>query len=108
MSELSLYLFDDAVARGWQPFALTRPIGELLLGAHTFRARAERLFGVRCAGHITSAHLSGFEEPDAAGVVTASQVESSTARLFLSSRAVLEWTFPQLGGDAATLRIGDE
>src|SRR5690606_5638683 len=69
MQKAELYLFDDAVARNWQPFSLTRPIGELLYGAHTFRARAERLLSIRCAGHVTASHLGGFEEPGAAPVI---------------------------------------
>jgi UDP-N-acetylglucosamine diphosphorylase / glucose-1-phosphate thymidylyltransferase / UDP-N-acetylgalactosamine diphosphorylase / glucosamine-1-phosphate N-acetyltransferase / galactosamine-1-phosphate N-acetyltransferase len=91
MAELTLYLYDDEVARAWQPFALTRPIGELLLGAHTFRARAELLFGARCAGHITADHLLGFDEPYAAPVVAHGDIRTDRARLFLSSRAVFDW-----------------
>jgi UDP-N-acetylglucosamine diphosphorylase / glucose-1-phosphate thymidylyltransferase / UDP-N-acetylgalactosamine diphosphorylase / glucosamine-1-phosphate N-acetyltransferase / galactosamine-1-phosphate N-acetyltransferase len=104
-----LYLFDDARARDWQPFALTRPIGELLLGAHTFRRRAERVLGARCAGHITAAHLSGFEEPEAAPVVMAESIDSTRPRLFVSSRVVLAWgQAVRWPATRATLRIGDE
>jgi UDP-N-acetylglucosamine diphosphorylase/glucosamine-1-phosphate N-acetyltransferase len=105
MQDLQLYLYDDAVARGWQPFALTRPIGELLLGAYTFRARAERLFGVRCAGHITAEHLRGFEEPDAAPVIDIADIGTAAPRLFLSSRVVLDPTTLALPTHAAVLRI---
>jgi UDP-N-acetylglucosamine diphosphorylase / glucose-1-phosphate thymidylyltransferase / UDP-N-acetylgalactosamine diphosphorylase / glucosamine-1-phosphate N-acetyltransferase / galactosamine-1-phosphate N-acetyltransferase len=108
MSDLKLYLYDDAAAREWQPFALTRPIGELLLGAYTFRARAERLFGVRCAGHVTAPHLAGFAEGDAAPVVDAAQIDRDRPRLFLSSRLVLDgpaFTAPTV---PAVLRAGDE
>jgi UDP-N-acetylglucosamine diphosphorylase / glucose-1-phosphate thymidylyltransferase / UDP-N-acetylgalactosamine diphosphorylase / glucosamine-1-phosphate N-acetyltransferase / galactosamine-1-phosphate N-acetyltransferase len=92
MTDLKLYLYDDDVARGWQPFALTRPGGELLLGAHTFRQRAERVFGAACAGHVTSEHLAGFGEPGAAPVVDAARIGSGIPRLFLCSRALPEWT----------------
>ncbi|CAN5835896.1 putative sugar nucleotidyl transferase [soil metagenome] len=91
MTAFSLYLFDDAVAREWQPFALTRPVGELLLGAYTFRRRGELLFGMRCAGHVTAAHLAGFEEPESAPVVALPDIDTSGPRLFLSSRAVPDW-----------------
>ena len=91
MQNAELYLFDDAVARSWQPFALTRPIGELLYGAHTFRARAERLLNVRCAGHVTAPHLSGFEEPGAAPVIRLDDIPTDRPRVFLSSRAVVDW-----------------
>lgn len=109
MTGLKLYLFDDAVARSWHPFALTRPAGELLLGAHTFRARAERLLGVRCAGHISSDHLRGFEEPGAAPVVSLGDVPADVPRVFLSSRAVIDWNaLRTLPAGASLLRAGDD
>ena len=109
MEKPALYLFDDAVARSWQPFALTRPIGELLLGAYTFRARAERLLGLRCAGHVTADHLSGFEEPAAAPVVRLDAVPTGTPRVFLSSRAVVDWdALRQLPAGTALLRAGGD
>jgi UDP-N-acetylglucosamine diphosphorylase/glucosamine-1-phosphate N-acetyltransferase len=86
-----LVLFDDAVARGWQPFALTRPAGELMFGAFTLRARTERILGMRCVGAIASPHLRGFEEPGAPPVVAAGDVSDARGRLFLSARAVPEW-----------------
>ena len=64
MKELDLVLYDDARAASWQPFTLTRPAGELLLGVFTARARAERIFGVTCIGHIAD-NLDGFEEEGA-------------------------------------------
>jgi UDP-N-acetylglucosamine diphosphorylase / glucose-1-phosphate thymidylyltransferase / UDP-N-acetylgalactosamine diphosphorylase / glucosamine-1-phosphate N-acetyltransferase / galactosamine-1-phosphate N-acetyltransferase len=91
MSELSIFLFDDATARDWQPFALTRPVGELMFGAFTFRERAERLFAARCAGHIAAPHLIGFDEDGAAPVVSAGDRLLDGARLFLSSRALVDW-----------------
>jgi UDP-N-acetylglucosamine diphosphorylase / glucose-1-phosphate thymidylyltransferase / UDP-N-acetylgalactosamine diphosphorylase / glucosamine-1-phosphate N-acetyltransferase / galactosamine-1-phosphate N-acetyltransferase len=104
---LKLYVYDDATARGWQPFALTRPAGELLFGAWTFRARAERLFQTRCAGHITSEHLTGFAEGDAPAVIDPSGIGRSAPRLFISSRAVLagslDFVTPTV---AAELRAG--
>jgi UDP-N-acetylglucosamine diphosphorylase / glucose-1-phosphate thymidylyltransferase / UDP-N-acetylgalactosamine diphosphorylase / glucosamine-1-phosphate N-acetyltransferase / galactosamine-1-phosphate N-acetyltransferase len=106
LSRAGLYLYDDAVARSWQPFALTRPVGELLLGAHTFRARAELLLGMRCGGHISSAHLHGFEEPDAAGVVDAGAIGTDVARLFLNSRALLDWQDVPLSAGRSLLRAG--
>lgn len=91
MTELQLYLFDDGVAREWQPFALTRPVGELLLGAHTFRGRAERLLGASCRGHIAAPHLRGFEESGAAPVIDLADVPVDVPRVFLSSRAIVDW-----------------
>ena len=107
MVELTLYLFDDGAARRWEPFALTRPIGELLLGAHTFRARAELLFGARCAGHVSAEHLLGFDEPYAARVVAAHSIGKDRPRLFLSSRAVLDWDVRIDARERATLLSTD-
>lgn len=109
MAELRLYLYDDAVARQWQPFALTRPGGELLLGAHTFRARAELLFGAACCGHLTAAHLAGFQETGAAPVVEPSAISRRHHRLFFSSRALADWDFEFRPPDtAAVLRMAGE
>ena len=66
----AVYLFDDTRARGFQPFALTRPAGEMRAGALLVRERWTRLLGVPAAGHLTSAHLTGFDEPGAAPVLT--------------------------------------
>ena len=62
-------LYDDARARAFEPFALTRPAGELRAGALLVRERWERALGENVAGHVTSAHLAGFSEPGAAPVL---------------------------------------
>lgn len=55
-------LYDDAVARAAEPFALTRPFGELRAGALLIRERWERLLGVPAAGFIGARHLADFSE----------------------------------------------
>lgn len=60
MSDLVLY--DDAVARNFEPFALTRPIGELRAGAKLLRQRWEFAFKARASGFVSSKHLASFEE----------------------------------------------
>jgi UDP-N-acetylglucosamine diphosphorylase/glucosamine-1-phosphate N-acetyltransferase len=90
--DLSLVLFDDAVAAKWEPFALTRPVGELLFGTMKLRARAERVFGARCTAHLAAEHLRGFEEADAPPVLGYPDAPADGDRLFLSSRAVPDWT----------------
>ena len=60
-----LYLYDDAVARAFEPFALTRPAGELRAGALLVRERWERAFGARAVGFVGAPHLAAFEELDA-------------------------------------------
>jgi UDP-N-acetylglucosamine diphosphorylase / glucose-1-phosphate thymidylyltransferase / UDP-N-acetylgalactosamine diphosphorylase / glucosamine-1-phosphate N-acetyltransferase / galactosamine-1-phosphate N-acetyltransferase len=117
-----LVLFDDALALAWRPFSLTRPAGELMYGAFTMRARAERVFRARCIGHVTAPHLAGFEEPGAPPVVATwsfldaggaartavSDLPTDRARLFLNARAVPAWdaAFAPPAG-AAEVRIGN-
>ena len=83
-----LFLFDDPVARNWHPFALTRPAGEILFGTETLRARCERVFGLRCEGHISGAALEGFEEPGAPPCVAGPGRTADGHTLLLSSRFV--------------------
>ena len=91
MPDLSIILCDDRVAREWEPFALTRPVGELLYGALTFREGAERVFGGRCVGHFGAPHLTTFEEGGAPGVESNPGSHRTGARLFWLSRAVPAW-----------------
>jgi UDP-N-acetylglucosamine diphosphorylase/glucosamine-1-phosphate N-acetyltransferase len=111
-SSLSLVLFDDAVAARWEPFALTRPGGELVFGTMTLRARAERVFGARCVAQLAADHLQGFAEGDAPPVLRYDDAPAEGERLFLSSRAVPAWgsgeTWRERRGGAGTVLIGDE
>ena len=65
-----IYLYDDACARTFEPFALTRPTGEMRAGALLVRERWERALGARVAGYVSSPHLAHFEEPGAPPVLT--------------------------------------
>jgi len=60
-----LYLYDDAHARQFEPFALTRPVGELRVGARLIRERWQRATRAPAAGFISAPHLVDFEEADA-------------------------------------------
>jgi UDP-N-acetylglucosamine diphosphorylase/glucosamine-1-phosphate N-acetyltransferase len=91
MIDFDLVLFDDAIARSWQPFTLTRPAGELLFGAMRTRERAERIIDAACIGHVTHPDLIGFDEPAAPPVINLATLPTTRARLFLSSRAILDW-----------------
>lgn len=108
MRNLSIVLYDDATARLWEPFALTRPAGELLFGALTLRARAERVFGGRCVLHLAAEHLRGFEEEGAPPVGTVAEVARDGDRLFWLSRALPAWSAADaLGGlTEGPIRIG--
>jgi UDP-N-acetylglucosamine diphosphorylase/glucosamine-1-phosphate N-acetyltransferase len=64
-----LVLYDDARARTFEPFALTRPLGEVRAGAELIRRRWEVALGRTCAGHCAAPHLAGYTEPWAPGVL---------------------------------------
>lgn len=85
-----LWLFDDAVARGWEPFALSRPIGELIFGTLLLRERTESVLRSRCRGHLCGPSLEGFTEPGAPPAVAAESVDASRPRVLVSSRTVLD------------------
>jgi UDP-N-acetylglucosamine diphosphorylase/glucosamine-1-phosphate N-acetyltransferase len=61
----TLVLYDDARARRFEPFALTRPVGELRAGAELLRRRWERAAGVPATGFMGAPHLAAFQEFDA-------------------------------------------
>lgn len=112
MTAPSLILFDDAQAQRWEPFALTRPVGELLFGALTLRERAERVLGLRCITHLTADHLRGFEEAGAPPVRGMDELPVDGDRLFLSSRAVPAWSagqeFSEMAGGPSAIQIAGE
>jgi UDP-N-acetylglucosamine diphosphorylase/glucosamine-1-phosphate N-acetyltransferase len=83
-----LYLFDDAIADGWQPFALTRPVGEIRFGSFLLRERIERWTRLEADGHLTRPWLALFEEPGAPPVLEPDALPVSEDRLLLSSRFV--------------------
>jgi UDP-N-acetylglucosamine diphosphorylase/glucosamine-1-phosphate N-acetyltransferase len=58
-------LFDDARARAFEPFALTRPAGELRAGGELVRQRWERALGRPVSGFVGAAHLADFDEAGA-------------------------------------------
>lgn len=60
-----IYFYDDAVARGFEPFALTRPVCELRAGALLLRERWEFALGLKSAGFLAGEHLAHFDEPGA-------------------------------------------
>lgn len=109
MAEFELVIFDDAVARDWYPFALTRPVGELMLGTLTLRARAERVLDADCVGYLCADHLAGFDEHDAPRVLTNTRGNEETKkRVYLSSRCVLLWDVVVDTSVESTLRVGEQ
>ncbi len=92
--ERRLYLFDDGAARAWTPFALTRPVGELLYGCSLLRQRWERWARTGCAGHLAAGALAGFQEPGSPSVIAPGDVPTDGIRLVVSSRAAPEGALP--------------
>ena len=86
-----LYLYDDLVARSFEPFALTRPTSELRAGVELIRVRWESALRARAAGSVVAHHLADFEELDAPPAATTSTPAGS---ILVNSRCVvpLEWT----------------
>jgi UDP-N-acetylglucosamine diphosphorylase / glucose-1-phosphate thymidylyltransferase / UDP-N-acetylgalactosamine diphosphorylase / glucosamine-1-phosphate N-acetyltransferase / galactosamine-1-phosphate N-acetyltransferase len=90
MSRPDLILFDDAEARDWRPFTLTRPAGELLFGTRSLRARAEAAYGLTCTGHVAGDQLAAYDEPWAPGVVSSHGVGGDRDVVWLRSRFAAE------------------
>lgn len=84
----SLYLYDDATARGFEPFTVTRPVSELRAGAEVIRKRWERVAARRATGFISSPSLADFEEFDAPRAVTTGAVLAAGS-VIASSRCVV-------------------
>ena len=91
MSDLTITLVDDDIAREWEPFALTRPVAELIYGALTFRRRAELVFSAPCTALLVAGHLLGFEEEGTPRLTTDTGGPTGGDRLFLLSRALPDW-----------------
>ena len=69
---MPLVLYDDARAREFEPFALTRPVAEMRAGAALIRERWSVALGVPAEGFIGAPHLVDFEEGEAPSAVTTS------------------------------------
>ena len=108
----ALYLYDDAQARGFAPFSLTRPASELRAGAVLVRQRWEAAFQRSAAGFVSAAHLAGFVEAGAPPAVSERVPEGS---IIANSRCLvpLDWRAEDAdvfvsGGRIAAVRLGRE
>lgn len=106
----TLYLFDDRVARDWEPAALTRPVGSLLFGTLCMWQRGERALGLPCRSFIAGGELTGFQEPGAPEAIRVEDLPTGERRVLLLSRAVVEGPLPAGWDEArgATLVMGGE
>ena len=60
---MKVILHDDATARGFEPFALTRPISTLVSGVMPISARW-RVLGAESVEFLAAHHLANFEDDD--------------------------------------------
>jgi UDP-N-acetylglucosamine diphosphorylase / glucose-1-phosphate thymidylyltransferase / UDP-N-acetylgalactosamine diphosphorylase / glucosamine-1-phosphate N-acetyltransferase / galactosamine-1-phosphate N-acetyltransferase len=84
-----LVLYDDARARNFEPFALTRPAGELRAGAELTRRRWERAAGSRATGFAGAPHLNAFEEFDAPPSVNGTQEKLAVGTIIANARCAI-------------------
>jgi UDP-N-acetylglucosamine diphosphorylase/glucosamine-1-phosphate N-acetyltransferase len=96
-----LVLYDDARARALEPFALTRPAGELRAGAELVRRRWERVAQSPATAFAGAPHVAMFEEFDAPRAATGTLAAGT---ILVNARCA-----PALDerlGDAAAWRAG--
>jgi UDP-N-acetylglucosamine diphosphorylase / glucose-1-phosphate thymidylyltransferase / UDP-N-acetylgalactosamine diphosphorylase / glucosamine-1-phosphate N-acetyltransferase / galactosamine-1-phosphate N-acetyltransferase len=84
----AIYFYDDARARQFEPFALTRPGSELRAGTSLIRKRWERATSLESAGFISSKHLAHFEEGKAPPAV-APKGEIPAGSIIVNTRCVI-------------------
>jgi UDP-N-acetylglucosamine diphosphorylase/glucosamine-1-phosphate N-acetyltransferase len=84
----ALYFYDDARARQFEPFALTRPVSELRAGTSLIRKRWERATSLSSAGFISSSHLAHFEEGIAPPAVSPKS-EIPAGSILVNTRCVI-------------------
>ena len=103
-----LYLIDDAAARAFMPFSLTRPLAELRAGAMLIRHRWERAAGAAAAGLVVAPHLADFEEPGAPAIARGELPAGAVlanARCLVALEALPDADVWECGGRVAAVRI---
>lgn len=106
-----IILYDDHQARRFEPFATTRPFGEMRAGALLIRERWEHVLSTPSSGFLSAPHLAGFAEFDAppacASVIPAgSWIVNTRALPTLSSAPAADVL--TIGGRVAAVRIRSE
>ena len=107
----AIYFYDDARARQFEPFALTRPGSELRAGTSLIRKRWERATSLESAGFISSKHLAQFEEGNAPPAV-APKAEIPAGSIIVNTRCVIpldleldRFDLLMCGGAACAVRL---
>jgi len=83
-----LYFYDDARARQFEPFALTRPVSEMRAGTSLIRRRWEIATSLESNGFIGAPHLASFEEGNAPPAV-AVNAEIPAGSVVVNSRCAI-------------------
>ena len=78
-------LYDDAIARRFEPFSLTRPASELVAGTSLIADRWRLALG-RVDGFISSEHLADFSEPDRPSAFTG---DLAAGTIVVNSRCIV-------------------
>jgi UDP-N-acetylglucosamine diphosphorylase/glucosamine-1-phosphate N-acetyltransferase len=104
----SFCLYDDATARTFEPFALSRPVGELRAGAELIRHRWMRTGLGACDGFVAAPHLAEFAEFDAPPAV---RDAVSAGTWLVNSRCApalspAHGPAPAIGADVRVIRVG--
>lgn len=110
MSANGFVLYDDRVARTFEPFATSRPLGEVRAGALLVRERWTHLLGATPSGAATRDELRAFAEFDAPASVTGdipagTVVVNTRALPFLATHHDSSGDVWMLGGRVAAVRL---
>jgi UDP-N-acetylglucosamine diphosphorylase/glucosamine-1-phosphate N-acetyltransferase len=103
-----LFLYDDAQARAFEPFALTRPMSALRVGALLMRERWGLAHGERIAGAIVAPHIEDFEEdgaPPAAREIPAGAIVANARCAVVPSAAARDADVWTCGGRVAAVKL---
>lgn len=99
-----IYLYDDARARTFEPFALTRPLSELMAGAALQRERWTTALQRPAAAILAAPHLADFEERWATGGEATPPIATGSipaGSVIVNSRFAPKLSsIPNLGGTA--------
>ncbi len=107
----AIVLYDDDRARKFEPFALTRPCGELRAGALLIRERWARTLGMPASGFVGAPHLASFDEagaPAAASRIDRGAIVANARfapALAATTSTAVRWT---CGGRVAAVRVARE
>ncbi len=100
-----IVLYDDARARTFEPFATTRPLGEVRAGALLGRERWALWFGASVNACVSSPHLQHFAEFDAPPMAS---LPLPAGTWLVNTRALPVLTGGGVAANAGAIRIGSQ